>query len=1019
MQKNSGKSSLALRKRTVLSLALVLVFSVANIAAAVDVTDTSQLNDALLNPIDPLIAEINILNNIDLDISLIAQVTKELTILGDGIALSGEGLHSGFIVNNAGSSTNNQISIRDGVTLKNFYLSGNNGGSAIYNAAGGAIDGGIISIGNNVTVSGNSGGDGAILNIGSTTTMANGIAKVTVGDNATFTGNINSSTAGAIQNSANGQTSNANLTIGDNANISSNSGFNAILMNISAGNIANAVIDIGKEASISNNTISSGGTIFNQAVPTIVNGNATFGAVNIGDNSKITSNTITGNGSAIANQVYGNSSNTATAVVTIGNGVEFSDNSGRSIGGAISNYTSVNGTGLATTSTIIGNNSKFNNNSATALGGGILNHARSDGEAVSNITIGDNVTFSGNSSGTSGGAVYGWAYSTTNLAATSKIDVGNNAVFSDNTATGQGGAIYNFTQSTAGDSEINITGNALFTNNKDASGLNDIYMSGPSAVMNITGGSGQVVFESGLANSNNDAIINKNGGNNLVLGTSDTSTDFQFQTYTGTFNQTAGKTFAYGDFLGGVNNLSNSTTNLLATTSNVNLGKEFNLLGAASVNSVTGSTSNYAAADAIRVSGTNNFTIDVSISNGGTTGVSDNFYAPLFENAGGGILNVSGINMMGTPTAKVIPLDVFSYGQNDPVDFSQSVGKIKTPVYTYDFVANYGQPGGTYALLRSSIVPDAPRGQIATLAMYNSQLGVINTLFDHVYVDSPDFVAMGMQNKYAYSGSGHFAPYQFSENDGGLWTKGYASFETLSMTQGFNINNNLYGSIVGADFPPIRMKKGWKFLPTVFMAYNGGHQTYDGISMYQNGGQGGFMGTFFKKDFISSFLAYAGGYYNEMKGIGYNDDTGNWFAGTAVKAAYNFRPSRHIILQPSTFVSYNAFGEQNWHSDLGPLSMNSDMLNGINVAPGLNIIYARETWTAYITTLYTWNINDHIGGQAGPESLPSISMRHGWIEYGVGGTKNFKDRWIAWFQTTIRNGGRTGIALQLGLTWKF
>jgi hypothetical protein len=275
-----------------------------------------------------------------------------------------------------------------------------------------------------------------------------------------------------------------------------------------------------------------------------------------------------------------------------------------------------------------------------------------------------------------------------------------------------------------------------------------------------------------------------------------------------------------------------------------------------------------------------------------------------------------------------------------------------------------------------------------------------------------------MANKYA-SGTEMFAPYQFTKKDGAIWTKTYATFERLSMTHGLNVANNAYGQIIGADFPVVELSKGWKFLPTAYISYNGGHQTFNGVSMYQNGGQGGFMGTFNKGDFIGSVLAYGGGYNNEMSVAGNTENTGNWFAGTAVKGAYNFHPFRNFIIQPNLLASYNIFGKQNWYSNYGALSMNSGLLNGINVAPGLNLIYGRETWSVYLTALYMYNINDSVGGHAGSVNLPGLSMRHGYLEYGVGATKTWKDRLSSYVQFVIRNGGRTGVGFQLGLTWKF
>ncbi|MDR1168798.1 MAG: hypothetical protein LBK53_07945, partial [Heliobacteriaceae bacterium] len=345
--------------------------------------------------------------------------------------------------------------------------------------------------------------------------------------------------------------------------------------------------------------------------------------------------------------------------------------------------------------------------------------------------------------------------------------------------------------------------------------------------------------------------------------------------------------------------------------------------------------------------------------------------------------------------------------------FTTSKTEVTTPVYNYKFRSD---GGGTYSLLRGNFNTEVFRGQAAKLAVYQNQLIVNNTLFDHVYLDSNERTAMA--NKYA-AGTEMFAPYQFTKKDGAIWTKTYATFERLSMTHGLNVANNAYGQIIGADFPVVELSKGWKFLPTAYISYNGGHQTFNGVSMYQNGGQGGFMGTFNKGDFIGSVLAYGGGYNNEMSVAGNTENTGNWFAGTAVKGAYNIHATRNFIIQPNLLASYNIFGKQNWYSNYGALSMNSGLLNGINVAPGLNLIYGRETWSVYLTALYMYNINDSVGGRAGSVNLPGLSMRHGYLEYGVGATKTWKDRLSSYVQFVIRNGGRTGVGFQLGLTWKF
>ena len=66
-----------------------------------------------------------------------------------------------------------------------------------------------------------------------------------------------------------------------------------------------------------------------------------------------------------------------------------------------------------------------------------------------------------------------------------------------------------------------------------------------------------------------------------------------------------------------------------------------------------------------------------------------------------------------------------------------------------------------------------------------------------------------------------------------------------------------------------------------------------------------------------------------------------------------------------------------------------------------------------------FNINDQVGGKAGNVKLPNTEMRHGYINYGVGVTKTWKDRLSSYFQINFRNGGRTGVGFQLGLKYLF
>lgn len=441
---------------------------------------------------------------------------------------------------------------------------------------------------------------------------------------------------------------------------------------------------------------------------------------------------------------------------------------------------------------------------------------------------------------------------------------------------------------------------------------------------------------------------------------------------------------------------------------------DLNMTNNSALNAMNSVLNKYQISNDMIVEGKNNLSIDID----GRNKVGDAFIINNLTSNTNGTLNVADFNFIGqAPIDRQFKIRVFDANSiNDKVNFTSTDKEIFTPIGYYNLQS---AGSGWYTSNMTRYNPQVFRGQVATLATYNNQLVIDDMLLNHVTLDSERTLAQSRNaNRYA-STLPQFAPYQYKKEDGGLWYKSYVNFENLSLTQGLKVGNNSYGSLVGADFPVIKLKHGWRLMPTAYIGYNGAHQTFNGVGMYQNGGQGGFMGTFMKNDFIGSVLAYGGGYNNEMSVAGYTDRTGNWFAGTAAKLAYNLHPTKHFTIQPTAFVSYNIFGRQNWGTDYGAMSMNSGLMNGINVAPGMNFIYARESWSVYATFQYMYNINEQVGGRAGNVDLASVKMEHGYIQYGLGVTKTWKDRLNSFFQIVFRNGGRTGVGFQLGLNYTF
>lgn len=412
-----------------------------------------------------------------------------------------------------------------------------------------------------------------------------------------------------------------------------------------------------------------------------------------------------------------------------------------------------------------------------------------------------------------------------------------------------------------------------------------------------------------------------------------------------------------------------------------------------------------------------NFSIDISPRDW----TSDKIIAGAVTTNGIGTLNVSDFQFINKcPIDRHVPLQIFDTSRPgfENMLFTATDKEIRTPIGYYGLFPS-ATGNGMYNASLTRYVPEVFRGQVATMSTWQNQLTINNILFDHVQEVNMQYLSQSQPNKYAALYP-QFAPYQYDKKDGSLWFKPFGTIEKLNMTQGLNVNNTFYGALIGADFPAVELKRGWTMLPTAYVGYTGAHQSYNGVGMYQNGGQAGAMATFMKNDFIGSIMAFGGGYSNRMDVGNATDNTGNWIAGTAAKAAYNFHPSKHFVIQPTLMASYTYLGQQNWHSNYGDMSMRAEMLNGVNVAPGINFIYGRETWSIYATVQYFYNVLGYTGGLAGNDvDLPHLRMRHGFIQYGIGATKTWKDRFSGFLQIVIRNGGRTGVGFMGGITFKF
>ena len=426
-------------------------------------------------------------------------------------------------------------------------------------------------------------------------------------------------------------------------------------------------------------------------------------------------------------------------------------------------------------------------------------------------------------------------------------------------------------------------------------------------------------------------------------------------------------------------------------------------------------------------SGQANFAIDIharSNSDALTDTISANSITTTSKDSAGTI-HISDYNLTGDILGYDAPIDrhirlgkIFKTDDLDKeITFTATDKEIFTPIGYYKLNPSAANDGSyTFDLTRFN--PQVFRGQVATAASYMNQLVVNDTLFNRAQIRHyGSSYNDAFKNKTAILDGN--ASFERTLRDGQIWTEMFGNFETLKLSNNLDkVRNNSWGFIVGGDFGIKELRNGWRWMPTAYIAYNGGHQTFNKVGIYENGGQIGFMSSFMKNNFMETALAYVGVYGTDMSIAGTSEDAFNYFLGVASKTAYEWNWGSHFKVQPSLTLAYNMFGQQNWHSDYGQMGMSSGFLNGFNVAPGVNFILQQETWNMYATISYAWNFFGGMEGQAGNVDLPTVKMSQGYLQYGFGMQKAFSDRFNMYAQATIRNIGRTGVICQGGMNWR-
>ena len=509
------------------------------------------------------------------------------------------------------------------------------------------------------------------------------------------------------------------------------------------------------------------------------------------------------------------------------------------------------------------------------------------------------------------------------------------------------------------------------------------------------------------------------------------------------------------------NNIENMDISLSGT--NLHLGARDNVLDGNNLDLQSGTLSmvnnqvGVASLNNVTLSGNTNFVADVDLANEQMDRITATNYGTHQGN-----LNVVGMNLLSDSTKDVTEIYFAQPGlKNNVVNGMPKTGEYNlpstaqttfyTPIYKYNAIYDNRDDGGYFMFAKGDkiLTPNGNGGTTVTPTgnpsdAYNpavlapsvaSQAGAnatMNQTFNYAFQNSDNFmtipylerVAIKTANRYALSPTGDatdvgtFSPLFNTMNEtSSAWVKPYASFENIPLKNGPKVSNITYGTLVGFDTPIKSIKNGWDRAWTGYIGYNGASQRFSGVDATQNGGLVGGTLTLYKGNFFNATTVSTGAIVGDNRTMYGTDNYTMLMAGVGNKTGYNFEfKEGKIIIQPSMLLSYTFVNTFDYTNAAG-VKIKNDPLHAIQIAPGVKfIVNTKNGWQPYIGVNMIWNLLDKSKVSADDVRLPEMSIKP-YVQYGVGVQKRFKDKYMAFGQAMIQNGGRNGISLTAGFRW--
>ena len=554
-----------------------------------------------------------------------------------------------------------------------------------------------------------------------------------------------------------------------------------------------------------------------------------------------------------------------------------------------------------------------------------------------------------------------------------------------------------------------------------------------------------------IGSDNTDSALNSTGGttdikgankvtfNGDVKGSRDaqmnifTDTDFKGKISDMNMSQSSG-TVNLKDLTGGNYNLNNGTLNLSQNNSfspntfelnkgTVNIADESvflpqeNILNNGNINAVN---SNIGKLDfnTLTLKNTINLAVDVDMNKQ----IMDTISADSVN--GTGSIKVNQFNILSDTNKSKISIPFADTGLKDHVATDVKTLNSKIFRYNVDYDKQTGQfnfvgGGSNYKGYSSSIMASPVAAQMqGYLTQLNSYDEAFRNMDMYMLLPYRTRQAIKYRNKIAINSSdfAYDSDKTIYENSTG-WLRTHTTFENVPLKNGPKVGNVAYGTYFGTESEFYELGNGWEGTWGVYAGYNGSHQSYNGISMYQNGGTLGVLGMAYKGNFFQGLTINSGANSGDADTAYGNDNFAMLMAGIASKTGYNFEFNEgKFIVQPSLLLSYSFVNSFDYKNSAG-INISSDPLHAIQVEPNLKFIAnLKNGWQPYASAGMVWSIMDKTHYMANDVSLPELSVKP-YVKYGVGIRKSWGERFTGFFQTFITNGGRNGVGLQFGFRW--